>query len=420
MLHLIVGLARSGKAASRYLLRQGASREEIRFFDDKVKEADFSHPDQLPPFSEIEQIVVSPGYPLSTPWLKEAEKQGVSLTSELALGFSSLTGENLVGITGSVGKSTCSALLAAGAKAAFGDVFLGGNFGTPLCEYVCDVLEGRRRPCDWLILELSSFQLENPGSLRLQAGLITHLSANHLERYPNLESYYETKWSLVERTSGPMVLNRHGGDLWAFASNKRGEWIWSSPEDPGLTELLLEEAQLIGRHNLENLAAVTTLARALDWPREAIEEMKQFRGLPHRLQNLGAKRGVSFINDSKATSLESVLIAAEAARQLVRGGGHLIHLIGGRDKNLPWEKLQGLGRDEKHLSVFFGEACEQIASRSGLKGVSHPRLASALKSIEQILKPGDVVLLSPGGTSLDEFKNFEERGDSFSDWVSRL
>jgi UDP-N-acetylmuramoylalanine--D-glutamate ligase len=272
-----------------------------------------------------------------------------------------------------------------------------------------------------VLLELSSFQLENPGPLRLDAAVITSLMPNHLERYPDLESYYRTKWGLLALSRGPLVLNAHGGDLRSFASRQPpAKIVWASPTDADLASAHLHETRLIGRHNLENFAVAAKLSQLLAWSPDALEAMRAFSGLEHRLENLGRRAGVLYVNDSKATAMESVLSAVRSCLETLPSDARLRLLLGGRDKNLPWSALSPLRTESSLECVFFGE-CAQLAQKgSGLPGPRFPSMSAAVAHAIELAKEGDTVLLSPGGTSLDEFKNFEERGRRFKEIVEAI
>ncbi len=415
MNYAVVGMGRSGEAARRLLLRLGHSPDNITTFDEKPGVAEFCDPAQLLEQRKPQVFVVSPGYPLSKPWLSEAKKNGAQITSELSLASELLGTEKIIGITGSVGKSTTIALVGEGARLVDPNCFVGGNFGTPLCDYVIQRLEGLRPQAEWLILELSSFQLENCAGLKLDLGAITYLGPNHLERYRDLEDYYMRKWSLFGICRGPVFLNRNGGALEAFLKSHpqpRAELV--SRHDVVLQPFHLPEAALLGAHQQDNLAVAVSLARAAGFGDAAIEQMKRFPGLSHRLENVGTFHGVRVVNDSKATALESVLIAAQSC---LAEDQQLHLLLGGKDKNLPWKMLSIFAGDPRIKPVFFGQ-CGAIAQKqSGLSGPCFNQLGEAIAYCLKNCSTGDTVLLSPGGTSMDEFKNFEERGDFFTRFV---
>lgn len=411
----IVGMGKSGEAAHRLLLNLGFKTDNLFTFDLKLNFVSFTDPEEMMAKISPKTLVVSPGVPLTSSWIQKAKESGVKITSEISLASSCLTTEKVVGVTGSVGKSTTVSLLGAGLKAFSSTSFVGGNLGIPFASYSAEVLEGKREKADWVVLELSSYQLENCENLKLDYSAITYFTSNHLERYENLEHYYRTKWHILSLTKHAMFLNEEGGDLVEYfkKNGKNSQIKISSKKDPSLVALHLEKALLIGQHNQDNLALASSLAMTAGWPVSAIEGMKLFHGLAHRLENVGTFKGIRFINDSKATAMDSVLIAATAAYDTLNNSGKLILLLGGRDKNLPWEDLIPLKNFKEIEFIFFGE-CREIAQRKSLlPGMSFTNLKEGLHYAFSKAKASDTVLLSPGGTSLDEFKSFEDRGDFF-------
>ncbi|MBO9668115.1 MAG: UDP-N-acetylmuramoyl-L-alanine--D-glutamate ligase [Bdellovibrio sp.] len=415
-------MGKSGEAAKRLLIACGVQPDSIKTFDGKLESADYRDHNKLMSDLKPQTLVVSPGVPLASPWIQEAQNNGVKITSEISLACSCITSEKLIGVTGSVGKSTTVSLLQAGLEAFSKTGFVGGNLGIPFASYAADVVEKKRPTADWIVLELSSYQLENCEGLNLDFSAITYFTSNHLERYESLEHYYQTKWNILGITKHKMLLNSEGGDLIEYSKSKgHNEQVRViSKGDRNLQTLNLQKAQLIGQHNQDNIALASALAMDAHWPDSAIEGMKNFKGLSHRLENLGHVKGVRFINDSKATAMDSVLIATTAAIDTLSPGGKLYLLLGGRDKNLPWEQLSVLARFQDVEFIFFGE-CRSIAQeKSHLPGESHAKLSEALSSVFSKARSQDTVLLSPGGTSLDEFKSFEDRGDFFKKKVAEF
>lgn len=416
----IVGMGKSGEAARRLLSLLGYDPKSILTFDGKLDSAQFHDPNSLMEQGQPQTLVVSPGVPLSSGWIQEAIRRGIQITSELSLACATLENEKMIGVTGSVGKSTTVSILGAGLEAFSQKGFVGGNLGTPFADYAADVLEGKRPRADWVILELSSYQLENCVGLNLDYSAITYFTSNHLERYESLEHYYQTKWKVLSITKNALLLNKEGGDLVEyFNKNGHNQQVQViSRLDVELRKLHLEQAQLIGQHNQDNLALASALALAAGWPMSSIEGMKAFKGLTHRLENAGTYQGIRFINDSKATAMDSVLIAAAAAHDTLQKNGTLWLLLGGRDKNLPWQDLMSLGRLQNIEFVFFGECREVAQTKSTLPGKTFAHLSAAVSEVLTNAKSGDTVLLSPGGTSLDEFKSFEDRGTFFKKTVA--
>lgn len=413
---LIVGMGKSGKAAQRLLRLLKYPENEIKTFDNKSGVADFSNPEDLFDLNP-RLLVVSPGVDLKSSWIQKLIKNGTDLTSELNLAAEKLTTERVVGITGSMGKSTTTSLLEAGALAFSPTSFAGGNLGIPLADYISDVLENKRPRAEWILLELSSYQLENCDSLKTEASILTALSPNHLERYASLEDYYSSKWALKEKTKGPFFLNYDNLELVRWCDSKvDSQCVRVRAHD--LQKYDIKSAKLVGSHNQQNLALSIQVALYLKWPQHAIEAMKNYPGLSHRLEYVGEYQGIKFINDSKATTIESVLAAVDSSADLVSSRGKLHILVGGKDKNLPWEDLSVLSPRPNLKFYFFGEYAKSAQAKSKLTGSSFAKLKEAFDSSVQHARKGDVILLSPGGSSLDEFKNFEERGQFFKDCAS--
>lgn len=406
---LIVGLGVSGLAAQRLLNLQGY--KEVYTFDDKSSLAQFNNPTKAIQEVKPKTLVVSPGVPLKTPWIQDLQKAGVVITSELALAYEFLTTEKIVAVTGSIGKSTTTALLEAGMKAFSPDCFAGGNLGIPLATYIADILENKRKRAPWIAIELSSYQLENYGNFKADVSVITYLTPNHLIRYSSLEDYYSYKIKLIHLTRQTVVLNENGGDL------KKVLAFYDSPLPLHWVKESSLASKLIGQHNKDNMAMAVKISELCGWPTECLKGFSNFPGLPHRLENAGVWQGIQFINDSKATAMDSVITAATGALQDTKN--ILFLLLGGRDKDLPWEQLQILKNYKNINFIFFGECAEIAQHKSQLSGFILKTLEEAVASVAPKAKPGDTVLLSPGGTSWDEFKSFEDRGDHFKKYIQK-
>lgn len=418
----VVGLGLSGDAAIRLLKRNGVKQSDLITFEDTPGRADFSDPEKMIAARKPATLVVSPGYPLSKPWIQDFSEHGGQVTSELALALHYLTTERVIGVTGSVGKSTTVSLLEAGLTGFSPDSFVGGNIGRPLADYVADLQEGKRKRAPWVVIELSSYQLENCGNLHCEFSAITYFTPNHMERYPSLEDYYDTKWELAKRTGKAVILNENGGDLKKYAKGRSAsaQILWTEQNDEELMPLELDKAKLLGSHNQDNIAMAAKIAREAGWPESAFEAMKNFSGLSHRMENLGEKAGIRFVNDSKATTMESVRTATFGIYNQMDRKQQLILLLGGKDKNLPWEELKELYKIQKLRPIYFGAVAERAKEGVGLDGPTFKKLGEALAEVKRTAQRGDTVLLSPGGTSLDEFKSFEDRGRFFTTKVSEL
>ncbi len=418
----IVGLGVTGNAIYELLKVAGISTESILTFDEKSTSCQFRNGDQLMIEGKPKTLIVSPGVPLSSPWILTARINGVYITSELSLATRVLTTERVIAVTGSVGKSTTACLLRAALEKFCPSFFVGGNLGIPLATYATELLNGRRAKAEWVVLELSSYQLENFPNLKSQISVVTFLTSNHLERYDNKEDYFQTKWNLENYTTEFLVLNENGGELreWAECKTQKIARVWTDRNSPIIAKHHLDECKLLGSHNLDNIAIAAEVAQLAHWPTAAFDGLKEFRGLAHRLENLGIKWGIRFINDSKATTMESVITAVTSTLESVPNKNTLHLLLGGKDKNLPWQELNELDKHPNLKFYFFGE-CRSIAQlKSALPGSQYSQMMEACQTALNSAIEGDSILLSPGGTSLDEFKNFEQRGEIFRAFFNKI
>ena len=417
-------MGRSGLATLELLKESGAPTHQICTFDigspGSGSYAHFHSPEEMLTQFKPKTLVVSPGVPLAQAWIQEAHKKGVVISSELSLAAHFLQGEKIISVTGSIAKSTVTSLIGEAAKAQDPNCFVGGNLGTPLAEYIVQKKRGRPM-AEWVILELSSYQLENFFNLQSEVSVFTFLTPNHLERYSSLRDYYDQKWSLLQKTKRAIVLNSRGGDLSQdFDRQLRENKVPSSLSVRWTDRTLWPahlEPKLLGEYNKDNLALAKAVIDFLRWPEASLSAVTQFPGLSHRLENLGEWSGRICVNDSKATTMESVLSAAET---LVDGKIPVVLLLGGHDKNLPWETLSPLVSKKNLRFVFFGEYGPQAQTKTKLSGPVFKTLKDTMNQATSWSRPGDLILLSPGGTSHDEFKNFEERGQFFKNELARV
>lgn len=409
---VIVGMGISGQAILNLLIAMGISRDQI-FTHDQKTNSDLPTPQDVINLKP-KTLVVSPGVPLSTPWIQDLLRGGCELTSELEIAYQHLTHEKVVGITGSVGKSTVTSLLGAGLAAAGKASFVGGNLGQPLASYVLQKLtEGAGSCAEYTVLELSSYQLENFPSLRCHSCLLTSLTPNHMERYESLQQYYDTKFKLLQVTSGAKILNQNGLELAHYQTTlKDPRTFWVQARSPELQTVPFDQMNMVGSHNRDNLAMAWKWGLIHQMPDHFFQGLLKFAGLAHRLESLGEVDGILYLNDSKATTIASVIQAVESVKDLAKTRAQTWLLLGGRNKNLPWSDLQPFAQLTFKF-VFFGECGALAQNQSGLQGPIFENLKTALDFVKSQTQPNDLVILSPGGTSLDEFKSFEDRGDYF-------
>ncbi|MEZ0395795.1 MAG: UDP-N-acetylmuramoyl-L-alanine--D-glutamate ligase [Anaerolineales bacterium] len=449
----ILGGARQGQAAARYLARHGAS---VTLNDRRVAEEMVSaqaaladlpirwvlgdHPLSLLETTDV--LCISGGIPLSLPLVQEAIRRGLPLTNDTQV-FMEAVPCPTIGITGSAGKTTTTTLVGRIARAAFEGgrrrVYVGGNIGDPLLNYVDEM-----RPDDLAILEISSFQLEQM-TLSPNVAVILNITPNHLDRHGTMEAYTAAKARILayQRAEDIAILGRDDPGAWGLRGQVRGRLLSFGftplPEDgegvflrkgriclraQGKESTLLKQdtIRLRGEHNRLNVMAACAIACAAGLPRRSIlAGVQDFGGVPHRLQYVRTYRGAAWYNDSIATAPERTMAAIRSFDEPI------ILLLGGRDKNLPWEPLAELvARRVEHV-IVFGEAAAKIEAVLQQQGGGQtfglqrcPGLRAAVEAAARLAQPGRVVLLSPGGTSFDEFRDFEERGEAFCKWVLEL
>ena len=408
---LVVGLARSGKAAAETLRAGGAAvvgfdRDETldvgRLRELGVEVHLGAEEETL--LQGIDLVVKSPGVPGETVLVERARTHGVAVWSEIELG-ARLLPNPILGVTGTNGKTTTTELLGAVFRAAGRDVEVAGNVGRPLTSLV-----GSASPDAWVVCELSSFQLEDVHTLKPRVAVLLNLEPDHLDRHGTFERYAELKLRIFERQAAAdtAVVPRGFG---AVPGN--GTRVEFAADDP-----LPAEPRIPGPHNRENAAAATAAAKAAGIDDEAIADaLSSFEGVPHRIELVRAIGGVRFVNDSKATN------AAAALRALASFPDERLHVIlGGRGKRESYATLAGAFRPDDR-AYLIGEAAKEIAAAFDAKGIAYViagDLDTALAEAASAASIGDVVLLSPACASFDQFRDFEERGDAFRALVESL
>ena len=367
---LVYGLARSGRSAIE------------RLDDPVVVDRSLGNEDALSLLDGIDVVVKSPGVPGEAPLVVAARERGIAVWSEVELGYRLLPEAKLVGVTGTNGKTTTAELLGAVFRAAGRDVAVAGNVGTPLTSI---------RGADWVVCELSSFQLEDVHELACDVAVLLNLEPDHLDRHGSFEAYRDAKLRIFERARAKIVPRGLGLEGIEFAADDE----------------LPAEPLLRGAHNRENAAAATAAARAAGIADEHIAEaLRTFPGVPHRLELVGERDGVRYVNDSKATNVPAAL------RALAAYADEPVHLIlGGSPKGEDFAPLAtAIGPNVRSVHLIGAEA-ERLAEV--IDGSRDETLEAAVAHAARLARPGDVVLLSPACASYDQFANFEERGDAF-------
>jgi UDP-N-acetylmuramoylalanine--D-glutamate ligase len=450
---LIVGAARQGLALARFLSERGAT---VTLNDQREPEqmqaaaqllsgfnihwALGGHPLELLDGKEL--VCISGGVPLDLPIVAEALRRGMPLINDSQI-FMEAVQAPVIGITGSAGKTTTTTLVGRMAEAYAHETgykaWVGGNIGWPLVEHIDEI-----QPEDLVVFEFSSFQLELM-TVSPQVAAVLNVTPNHLDRHGTLEAYTAAKARILDFQSESelAILCREDEGSWSLRDHVRGKLASFGFEKPeagdgsfvegdhicfssgGETAQIMpvDSVRLRGRHNLLNVLAACAIACAAGFPAEVIQAgVRDFEGVAHRLEFVRSLRGAAWYNDSIATAPERTIAAIQAFEE------PLILLLGGRDKNLPWSKLAELAHRRIRHIVVFGEAAEKILQAigpvkpgEGLQSIQRQAgLQEAVQAAADLAQPGDVVLLAPGGTSYDQFIDFEERGERFREWVKAL
>jgi UDP-N-acetylmuramoylalanine--D-glutamate ligase len=439
---LVVGLARTGVATALFCAARGAhvtateSRTEAQIGEPvaKLRAAGVTlelggHQDKT--FVEQDVIVPSPGVPADFPQLMLARKAGVKIWSEVELAYRFLQG-SLVGITGSNGKTTTTALVEHILRGAGLPTFLAGNIGTPLISMV-----DQTKKNTVTVVELSSFQLELIDTFRPNIGLFLNLTPDHLDRHHTLKAYGDAKARIFENQSADdaAILNADDAASAPYAPSKpqvfwfsrkqrvaqgaylRGEEVILRIDGEDHTVLRRGEIPLAGSHNLENVLAATIATKLAGATVPAIAAgVRSFAGVEHRLEFVADVNGVRYYNDSKATNVDATLKALDAFP------GRILIILGGKDKDSDYTVLQQPLREKAILALLIGTTAEKIEKQiAGSVAIERAgTIQQAVETAAHTALPGDIVLLAPACASFDQFENYEHRGRTFKELVSRL
>jgi UDP-N-acetylmuramoylalanine--D-glutamate ligase len=378
----------------------------------------------------------SGGVPLDQPVVTEAINRGIPLSNDSQI-FLEGCPAKVIGITGSAGKTTTTTLVGRMAQAATStnqvQAWIGGNIGSPLISVV-----DQMKPGDIAVMEMSSFQLEIMTRSPAVAAVL-NVTPNHLDRHSSMQVYTAAKARILAYQSGEdaAILGRDDPGAWGLKEGVRGKLgvfglqPWSGLPGSylkngklilwdGTAEIVIMEQASIGlrgQHNLLNVLAACAIAHSAGFSFEAMRAgVEGFSGVPHRLEFVRSWGGASWYNDSIATAPERSMAAIRSFDE------PLVLLAGGRDKNLPWDGFADLVKERVDHVILFGEAAGKIAGAigSGKAVTLCSNLEQAVAAAARVVEPGDVVLLSPGGTSFDEFSDFEERGECFRRLVMQL
>ena len=439
---LVVGLGKSGIASALFLADRGArvavsdtkSAEELHheiplLLDHGIVVEAGYHGERT--FKEQELIVISPGVPADVPQLLQARQAGIPVIGEVELAARFLKGQ-IVAITGSNGKTTTTTLAGEIIAASGNKTLVGGNIGTPAISFVASATDDT-----WIVLEVSSFQLETIETFHPKIAVVLNITPDHLDRHHTFENYAAAKQRIFENQTGSdfAVLNADDSTCVAMANSTTAALYWFSRQrevehgaflrgdnviwrdaDREQTIMPVGEISLKGAHNVENvLAGVCAGMLAGVDPADIRRAVANFKAVEHRLEYVATVRGVQYYNDSKATNVDATLKALES----FAGGIHLI--LGGKDKGSDYTVLNPMLENRVKRVYTIGAAANKIESQvKGTQVVSSGTIDNAVRRASESAVAGDIVLLAPACASFDQFVSYEHRGRVFKDLVRQM
>jgi UDP-N-acetylmuramoylalanine--D-glutamate ligase len=440
---VVVGMAQTGMAAAEFLLQQGAA---VTVSEVKTKGELGTAPQQLRSWgAEVEMgghsaetflsgdlIVLSPGVNPTIPPLEQARHKGIPIVSEVELASWFLS-PPLIAVTGTNGKSTTTALIGHILSSWGKRAFVGGNIGTPLTQYLL-----RKAEADYIVAEISSFQLEAISSFRPWIALLLNFGEDHLDRHPTLSSYAAIKarifrnqgskdWAVVNMDDATVrsLYTQIRAQVLPFGrAGNGGQGVWLEGAATIVCQGLereerfsLKRVRIRGMHNCENIMAAIGTALICGVPQEQIQRsLESFEGLEHRLEWVGEWNGVSVYNDSKATNVASAL------RALLSLDEPIILLAGGRDKGGDYSLLRGPIKERAKALILMGEAKEKMqkAFHDLLPCHLVEGMEAGVRMAWNLARRGDAILLSPACSSFDMFEDYQDRGRTFKEIVLKL
>jgi UDP-N-acetylmuramoylalanine--D-glutamate ligase len=437
---LIVGAARSGIGAAKFLVAQGAvvaltdqkpienwSSEALALKDLGVGLLPGEPPSWL--LDQLDLVVVSPGVPATIIPIRYAERAGAEVIGEVELAYRYLKGR-VVAITGSNGKTTTTSLIGELLRDAGLKVQVGGNIGKALISMI-----ETSRDDGWTVAELSSFQLETIKTFRPAVAVVLNVTPNHMDRYETFNDYAAAKHRIFmnQTAEDTAVLNADDPTVSSWASGLRANVMQFSVKKEvengvflrgreliyrGQVLLKVDEMKLRGMHNVENVAAAFAAGIAAGASSQSMNSTaRRFDPVEHRLEFVTEIAGVKFYNDSKATSVDATLKALEA---FAHEDGKVVLILGGKGKKAPYAPLEPLVRAKVRKLVLIGEDAETIASELGTSAPFERAsdMKDAVARSYEAAEKGDVVLLAPACASFDMFDSFEHRGKVFKEEVT--
>ncbi len=440
---LVIGLGKTGQSTVRFLAGRGVSvvatdEKPLTEMGDAASSLSGFNlklafgPQGAAILSGVDLIIPSPGVPPTNPLLAEGVKRGVPILAEIEVAFRFLK-RPVIAITGTNGKTTATTLIGEILRASGRKAYVGGNIGDPLIGYV----DGPQKE-EFAVVEVSSFQLEWIEQFRPMVAVLLNVTYDHIDYHGSFEAYRKAKERIFENQGPGDLAILNADEPWANPlarrlRSKRSLFSSKAEISNGMflrgDELILREngedrgiypvgmIRIPGTHNIENVMASILACRACGCPRDRmIEAVRAFRGVAHRIEFAGEKNGVAFYDDSKGTNVGAVTRALETFSRPV------ILLLGGRDKGGDFDTLAAFICKGVKEMILFGEAREHIRRMIGgiVKTSLAPTLREAVEKAYANASTGDVVLLSPGCASFDEFKDYRERGNFFKGMVRKI
>ncbi|SHE56021.1 UDP-N-acetylmuramoyl-L-alanine--D-glutamate ligase [Alkalibacter saccharofermentans] len=445
---IIIGLGKSGVSSAKFLLRKGF---KIILFDNDPKSAlensdvinilempgvegvyDNRGADEL--FFDADEAILSPGVPLDNEIVLKALKHGIKLIGEVELAYRYSKGRFL-GITGTNGKTTTTTLIYEIFKKSRFNAFLGGNIGNPIVDFIEKPAEK-----DYIIAELSSFQLETIDRFRSNIAVVLNITPDHMDRHKTMEEYVRAKKNIYRNSQidDVLVLNKDDEIVKAMSEDSscrvvyfsitdmlengaylHGDWLMAAQNGESVRILERKSLKIPGLHNVKNaLAAIAAAFFAGVEPKVISQALNEFKGVEHRLEFVRNLSGIDYYNDSKGTNTDAGIIALNAI------DGPVVLIAGGYDKKADFSEWVEVFAGKAKKVFLIGETADQIigsARKAGYNSVEKCLdLKDAVVKAKEFAKSGDTVLLSPACASWDMFKSYEERGRIFKDLVNKL
>jgi len=438
---LVLGMGTSGLSAAHLLRSKGArvtigEKNDTKEMQDKQRKLAKEgievilgpHPKKL--LQNQDLIVISPGIPLEIPLLQEARRENIPIIGELELAFRFLPHTSLIAITGTNGKTTTTVLTGEMLKRANKSVRIAGNIGLPLSQAVGEDNQ-------IIVTEVSSFQLETIDKFRPFVSCILNITPDHIDRHLSFDKYIKIKSRIFlnQENDDFTILNKDDPRVFPLAKKTKGRVIFFSQKEKvrkgafikgeRIIRRLENEEEIIstdkvllsGSHNLENILSSIAMASLYGVEKETIRYvLRNFKGLPHRVEYVDEIEGVEFVNDSKATNVDAVGRCLDSIKRPI------ILIMGGRDKGADFSPLNERMKNKVRETILLGEAKKRIKAQfSSIFSILEVEgLKEAVRIAFQDARRGDCILLSPGCASFDQFRDYKERGEAFKKEVKKI